>query len=208
MNIRTMKRWLRRAHLGLWVFAAFAAAALPARAGGTSAVEVRLVVKVADRNKAADTLVREAEKHSGYFIRKAEDGVTLSVPAGQVEDLMAGAEALGQVIDRRLQREDLGENLLNKQAVLKAKSEVQRQYLVILDQADTDGALAVEKELIKLVAEIETLKGQIRHLRHRAAFARMEVRFDYRDRATPVPDGSSSFAWLNTMNLSDLLKEF
>jgi hypothetical protein len=58
------------------------------------------------------------------------------------------------------------------------------------------------------VAEIETLKGQLRHLQDRIALARVEVRFEYRDRSAPVPDGSSSFAWLNTMNLIDLLEEF
>ena len=45
-------------------------------------------------------------------------------------------------------------------------------------------------------------------MRHRIAFARIEVLFEYRDRSAPVPDGRSSFAWLNSMNLSDLLEEF
>jgi hypothetical protein len=115
---------------------------------------------------------------------------------------------LGQVIDRQLSREDLGDELLRKNAVLKAKTEAQHQYLALLDQSDTEGALSVEKELILLVAEIETLKGQLRHLQDRIALARVEVRFEYRDRSAPVPDGSSSFAWLNTMNLIDLLEEF
>lgn len=208
MKMRMLKKGLRRALLCFWGGAAVAAAAAPGWAGEMSAVKVQLVVKVSDRDKAAENLVLGAERHNGYFTRKAGDGVTLRVPAQNLDALVSEAVQLGQVIDRRLLREDLGEDLLHKQAALKAKSEVQRQYLAILDQADTDGALYVEKELIKLVAEIEALKGRIRHLQHRAAFARLEVRFDHRDRAAPLPDGGSSFAWLNTMNLPDLLKEF
>ncbi len=174
----------------------------------TSAVRVRLVVKVGDRQAAADALAGSAEKSRGYFLEKSGEGITLIVPAAEVKKVTAEAEQLGQVIDRQFEREDLGGVLLEKEAALKAKSDVQRHYQALLDRADTEAALYVEKELIKLVAGIETLKGQIRFLRHRIALARIEVRFQYRDRSVPVPDGSSSFAWLNTMNLSDLLEAF
>ncbi len=199
---------LRWALLGFWALGAMATAAAPSWAGETSAVQLYLVVKVSDRDKAADRLVRGAEERNGYFTRKDKNGVTLRVPVQHLDALVSAAAQLGQVIDRRLQREDLGNDLLNKKAALKAKSEVQRQYLAILDKADTDGALYVEKELIQLVAEIETLKGQIRQLQDRTAFASMAVHFDYPDRKAPVPDGNSPFAWLNTMNLSDLMEEF
>ncbi len=177
-------------------------------AGQTSAVQVRLVVKVGDRQEAADRLARSAEESNGYFLEKSGQGIFLMVPAADMKKIMSAAEQLGRVIDRQLERQDLGGALLEKEAALKAKTEVQRQYLALLDRADTEAALYVEKELIELVAGIETLEGRIRLLRHRIAFARIEVRFEYRDRSAPVPDGRSSFAWLNTVNLSDFLEAF
>ena len=180
----------------------------PANAEETSAVAVEVVVKVDDRGKAADRLVARAQHLGGYFLLKSMDAATLRVPAAGLESLLAEVGQTGLVIDRRLRREDLGEALLQKGAALKAKTETQQQYVALLDQADADGALSIEKELVNLVTEIETLKGEIRQMRHRIAMAQVTVRFDYRDRAAPVPDGTSSFAWLNTMNLSDLLKEF
>ena len=174
----------------------------------TSAVQVQMVVKVSDRDHAAERLVAGAAALQGYFTRRARDGVVLQVPAEGLKALLADAGAVGQVIDRQWRREDLGGVLIELEAALKAKTEVQRQYLALLAQADTDAALAVEEELVRLTAEIETLQGRIRHLRHRIAFARVEVRFDHRDRPMPAPDGRSSFAWLNTLNLSDLLEDF
>jgi hypothetical protein len=193
---------------GLLLAAVMHLAGTPGWAVETSAIEIKVVVKVSDRAQAADSLVQSAARLDGYFIQKTGDGVVLRIPASGLKPLLANADQLGQVIDRQLGREDLGEELLRKKAVLKAKTEAQHQYLALLDQADTEGALSVEKELILLVAEIETLKGQLRHLQDRIALARVEVRFEYRDRSAPVPDGSSSFAWLNTMNLIDLLEEF
>lgn len=199
---------LRGTVCGLLLAAVMHLAGTPGWAVETSAIEVKVVVKVSDRARAADALVQSAERLDGYFTQKTGEGVVLRIPASGLKPLLANADQLGQVIDRQLGREDLGEELLRKKAVLKAKTEAQHQYLALLDQADTEGALSVEKELILLVAEIETLKGQLRHLQDRIAFARVEVRFEYRDRSAPVPDGSSSFAWLNTMNLIDLLEEF
>jgi hypothetical protein len=204
-----MKRiGLRATMCGLLLAAVMLLAGTPGWAVETSAIEVKVVVKVSDRAQAAEALVQSAARLDGYFTQKTGDGIVLRIPVSGLKPLLAEADQLGQVIDRQLGREDLGEELLRKKAVLKAKTEAQHQYLALLDQSDTEGALSVEKELILLVAEIETLKGQLRHLQDRIALARVEVRFEYRDRSAPVPDGSSSFAWLNTMNLIDLLEEF
>jgi hypothetical protein len=204
-----MKRiGLRGTVCGLLLAAVMLLAGTPGWAVETSAIEIKIVVKVSDRAQAAEALVQSAARLDGYFTQKTGDGIVLRIPASGLKPLLADADQLGQVIDRQLGREDLGEELLRKKAVLKAKTEAQHQYLALLDQADAEGALSVEKELILLVAEIETLKGQLRHLQDRIALARVEVRFEYRDRSVPVPDGSSSFAWLNTMNLIDLLEEY
>jgi len=204
-----MKRiGLRATMCGLLLAAVMLLAGTPGWAVETSAIEVKVVVKVSDRARAAEALVQSAARLDGYFTQKTGDGIVLRIPVSGLKPLLAEADQLGQVIDRQLSREDLGDELLRKNAVLKAKTEAQHQYLALLDQSDTEGALSVEKELILLVAEIETLKGQLRHLQDRIALARVEVRFEYRDRSVPVPDGSSSFAWLNTMNLIDLLEEF
>jgi len=95
--------------------------------------------------------------------------------------------------------------LLSKQAALKARLATQKQYEALLKQANVDAVLYVEKELIQLIAEIETLKGTIRHLEHRIQYAQVQVAFEYIDRPAPATDGNSSFEWLNSMNLTDLL---
>jgi hypothetical protein len=198
----------RTAICGLLLVAAIFLSGGASRAAESSTILVKVVVKVDDRDRAADSLVQSAGKLDGYFTRKSRDTVVLRLPAVGLKPLLAEVDGLGEVISRELLREDVGTELLQKKAALKAKTETQKQYLEILEKADTEGALYVEGELIHLVAEIETLKGRIRHLQHRIAYAGVEVAFDYRDRSAPLADGSSSFVWLNTMNLNDLLEDF
>jgi hypothetical protein len=192
----------------LLLAAAFLLSGGLSQAEESSAILLKMVVKVDDRDRAAESLVNSAERFDGYFTRKSRDAVVLRLPSESLKPLLADVDGLGEVISRRLRRDDVSTQLLQKRAALKAKTDTQEQYLKILKKADTEGSLYVEGELIHLVAEIENLKGQIRHLQHRVDFSVLEVDFDYRDRSAPVANGRSSFAWLNTMNLNDLLEDF
>jgi hypothetical protein len=174
----------------------------------TSAILMKMVVKVPDRDRAADAVVAAAEAAQGYFTEKSRDVVIVKVPAAQAQGLIEIVTRQGEVIDRQYRREDLGDELIKKQAALKSKEAVHNQYLEVLRQADAEDVLYVEKEIVELVGEIETLKGAIRYLHHRVRFAEIQVSFQFRDRAAPVADGTSSFAWLNTLNLMDLLKDY
>ncbi|MBI5062683.1 MAG: DUF4349 domain-containing protein [Desulfatitalea sp.] len=112
-------------------------------------------------------------------------------------------------MERSLRRDDLSEEVLRKTAALKAKQKIQAQYLDLLAQAaDVQASLTIEKELVQLTAEIETLQGSLRHLQHRLGFAEVQVLFEFEDRNAPAPTGVSSFAWLNTLNLTDLLEDY
>lgn len=173
-----------------------------------SSIKVDLVLKVEDRDKAADAIVASATLVNGYFIEKASNGVKLKVPADKVKHIIDTASKQGQLIQRKIVRRDLARKLLKKRAALKAKQSVRSQYETILLQADVKGLLYVEKELLKLVSEIEILKGAIRFFEHRIRFAEIKVSFQYENRAAPVATGKSSFAWLNTINLKDLLRDF
>jgi len=174
----------------------------------TSALYARVVVQVADRDRAAAAVQSAAEAAAGYFSEKSERGLTLKVPVEKADALIALAERQGRRLERSLRRDDLSDEVLRKTAALKAKQKIQAQYLELLAQAEVQAALTVEKELVQLTAEIETLQGRLRFLQHRLRFAEVQVLFEFEDRDAPAPTGVSSFAWLNTLNLTDLLEDF
>jgi len=173
-----------------------------------STLWAQLVVKVADRDQAAAAIQTAAEEAGGYFSEKSAHGLILKVPVEKAGEVIALAERQGQRVERSLRRDDLSEELLHKTAALKAKQSIQTQYLSLLAQAEVQAALTIEKELVNVTAEIETLQGNLRYLRHQLRFAELHVLFEFEDRNMPVPSGSSSFAWLNTLNLSDLLEDY
>ena len=177
-------------------------------AGPELAAQTTLVIKVTDRVKAADALAAEAEKRSGWFTSRTDDSIALRVPAAEADALAAFAETLGKTVQRQTTASDAAAELTQLRAVMKSKEETLQRYYAVIAEASAAEVVAVEREMTRLVQEIEATKGRIRLLEHQVAYAGVTVHFQFIDRRPPVRDGRSSFAWLNTMNLADLLERF
>lgn len=173
-----------------------------------TAIRSTLVIKVDDRDLAARNLVDRATRDGGYFVSQTDEGVRLRIPTGKAEAFIAFAESRGILVGREYEAIFLGEELARMKASLKAREKIHGQYLEVLGSAGTDGVFLVEKEIINLIGQIESLKGEINYLQYRLQFAEIAVEFQFRDRTAPVADGRSSFPWLNSMNLVDLLRDF
>jgi len=185
-----------------------AAVSGPPEATPRTAIEATLVVKVSDRDKAADTLIDYAEKLGGYFPSRTDDQVVLKVPVKHAEIFVARVEKLGVVVEKTFSAKDMGARLAELRTRLKSREGVFARYFKVLNTASISSIVEVENEMTQILQEIEGLKGSILYIEHQLQLAAITVRFQFRDRRPPTRDGSSSFDWLNTVNLADLFGEF
>lgn len=182
-----------------------AAATSPAPAPRPTRVVAGLTLRVDDQEAAAASAVKAAEARGGWFSSFGSQAVTLRVPVAQTDALVADLRGLGDLLERSYQSDDLTAQVVDLESRLQARRKMLDKYLEVLGSASPKAIVQVEREVTQLVAEIEGLEGQLRFLRDRAAFAEVSVSFRYRERQAPHNDGSSSFAWLNTLNLADVL---
>lgn len=173
-----------------------------------TAISSSMVLKVSDRNETADALIAAAEGLGGYFSSRSDDQVTLKVPTADAKSFIASTEKHGKVVDRSFSANDVGAHLRELRTLLKSRQQVFQRYFAVLSSASQNTIVQVEAQMTQLVQEIEGLKGQIRLIQHQLQFAEVVVRFEFRDRRAPSRDGSSSFQWLNTVNIADLFEEF
>jgi hypothetical protein len=181
--------------LGLWA----AAEAAETR------VVASLVIAVSQKEEAADAAVDQAEKLGGYFQARTPQHVSLRVPVTQGEALVEAISLQGKVLDRSLSRDDLSQQLADLRARLKAREEVLARYDAVLEKASAKSIVSVEHQIMQAIQQIELLKGQIRMLESQASMAAVDVSFQFRDRQAPVNDGSSSFAWLNSLDVQNVI---
>ena len=168
-------------------------------------VTASVVVAVTQREQAADVLVDAAEELGGWFQSRTPTALSLRVPVENVDTLIEVAAEQGKVVDRGLTREDVGRQIAEVRGRLEAREEVLERYYEVLEQAGAKSIVAVERQIVDAITQIEALKGQLRLLEDQAAYGRVEVAFQFRDRAAPARDGTSSFRWLNTLNVQDVV---
>lgn len=170
-----------------------------------TAISASLVVAVSQKDVAADALVAWSRAHGGWFQERTAEHVSLRVPSELAEDLTAFASEQGKVVDRALSRDDVSRELADARGRLEAREKVLDQYYAVLATAKAGSVVEVERQIVWAIEEIERLKGRIRLLEDQARWARVDVSFQFRDRSAPARDGSSSFRWLNTLNVQDVV---
>lgn len=172
------------------------------------AVSNLLVLKTADPQAAGDTLVEKTRELGGYFSNRNDLSLTFKVPAKKADQLVAFVESMGTVIDRNYSAVDVGQALAEAKTRLRSRQDVYKRYFSVLRTAKAKAVVSVEREITSLIQEIEQLQGTLKLLEHQLALTEIEVHFRFPDRRPPLKTGNSSFAWLNTVNLSDLIQGF
>ncbi|HCH64647.1 MAG: hypothetical protein CL927_02400 [Deltaproteobacteria bacterium] len=203
--------------VALWLGVAHAEpmATVPAEAGPATAehgaqwnaITAELVLQVDDREACLDEAVAVAQARGGWFAELGTERVALRVPVHEVSSMVDDLRGLGDLVERSYASENLSPEVVDLQSRLQTRREILSQYTSVLAEASPKAVVSVERQITNVVAEIETLEGRLRVLNDRAQYARVVVRLRFRERRAPMTDGSSSFAWLETLNVSDLLDD-
>jgi len=167
-----------------------------------------LTISLSDPDSAADDLIAKAQSLDGYFTYLADQSVTFRIPSSKSAGFLAYCETKGIVLEKQFETTGFDEQLDQKRTSLKAKQEILDRYLAVLKNAKKKTIVSVERAVQEVTSDIETLKGSITYMEHELAFAKIIVQFQFKDRTAPVYSGTSSFPWLNTMNLQTMIEDF
>ena len=172
-----------------------------------SAISASLTLRVDDKKAAAQKAIALAEETGGWFSHFEPTRVDVRVPTADTDAVLDALAELGDVVGRSYQRTDHSEEIAQLDARIEGREKVLARYREVLDSAKANSVVQVERQITQAVAELERLKGRRRFLENRLGHSTLTVSFQFRDRSAPRRDGSSSFAWLNTMNMADLLHD-
>ena len=163
-----------------------------------------MVIHPAEVRKA---LVAATKKAGGYPMLVSDASVKLKMPPAQLSALMDKAASSGIVLDKSLQRQDLTARIAQLEGRLRSKREIFAQLRDFIDDSDVQATLMIEQTMTRLVAELETVKGELRVARDRARWAVLDVSFRFQKRGRIVYK-HSPFKWINTVDLHRFFRRF
>jgi hypothetical protein len=155
--------------------------------------------------KAVETAAREL---GGFLARQTNNTITVRIPAARFHEALARMEKLGDVTARDIQAEDVTAEYLDLELRIKSARSVRERLEQLLGRASkVEESIAIERELERVMAEIERMEGRLKYLRDRAQFSTISVTFAARPKELVAKDTFRlPFPWLDQLGLGRLLE--
>jgi hypothetical protein len=152
---------------------------------------------------AAEDLARDAK---GYLVRRADRTITFRVPAERFQAVLDQVLKLGDVLHREVQARDVTDEFYDTQTRLRTLHAMRDRLEDLLRRAqNVQEALAVERELGRIVEQIEQAKGRLKLLQELIAFSTITIEFQPRNVETIESRVKLPFPWLDQLGLGPLL---
>jgi hypothetical protein len=169
--------------------------------------QLEATLLVAEPDLVADKIAQWAESSGGYFLVKSTATVIIRFPWGKMDELREFLKKISEEVVTLLNKAtDLRESFLEIQSGISSRQEMLANTLGFLDRADIKGTLAIEKEVINLLKEIEELKIKLRKIYIDRAYALATIHLNFFQQSIPQ-DIPSSFGWINRLDFYTFIKE-
>lgn len=160
--------------------------------------------------EAALVSVEKLAKDNGGFLSNRERlAITIRVPSERFTETLQAIEKLGDVIDRNVKARDVTDEFFDMEARLRSARAVHARLVELLQKADkVEESIAIEKELGRVLAEIERLEGRLKLLRDQLAYSTITASF--RPKSTEIVGKKTPFRlpgeWLDQLGLGRLMR--
>jgi|GEM_PF-6514262 len=172
-----------------------------------TALVARMTVKVVHPDEVRGALIKRVKKDGGFPILVTDYALHIKLPPAKLQAFMKAAAKHGHVLDKHMSRADLTESIAQLEGKVRSKSEILERLRGFVDDSNVGATLKIEREMMRLVTELERVKGRLQIERDRATWALLRLSFRYkrRGRMTYV---RSPFKWLNTVDVNRFLGSF
>ena len=169
--------------------------------------EANVTLAVFEARKSIDQAEKIAKELGGYLVRRDDNSITVRVPAGKFDGALGQMLKLGDVLHRDVSVKDVTAEYFDLAVRLKNAEAVRDRLQKLLEKAaNVSDAIQVERELSRVTADIESMKGRLKLLRELISFSTITLRFQ----ARPVDQIDSKvrlpFPWLHQLGLGNLLR--
>jgi hypothetical protein len=166
-----------------------------------------LAIAVHHVDERQEQLIALAREHHGFFSVRTGDQLVLRVPAADFDAVMQAIEAAGSILSREVRAEDVGQQYRDIRIRISALDTMRERLEQLLGRAENvEHALQVERELERVVTQLELLKGQLRHLDDRIAYSTITIMFRPVQTLQVDERFELPFRWLRELGVDRLLR--
>jgi hypothetical protein len=132
-----------------------------------------------DFAKKITELKAATKKLEGYVASESRNSVTIKVPSGRLDELIAITRQLGEVVGQDVHVHDVTATYVDLQIRIDNLKRLRSRLQELIQQGSSvQEVLEVERELARVTRELEQLEGQLRLMDNQVTFATLNVNFE------------------------------
>ena len=166
-----------------------------------------LVLAVFQVDASLGKIEELARSMGGYLAARHDASITVRIPRARFQELLAGVVKLGDVLHRNVEAIDVSDQVVDLEARLKNARAVRDRLAQLLQGATaTKDALEIEKELARVMGEIEAMEGKLKLYADKIAYSTVTVSFEPLHTSEVHAMARLPFRWLDELGLAALLQ--
>jgi len=156
-----------------------------------------LELLVARVEESREQVITAAEEAGGYVESSGGEVITIRVPAGRFDAVLADLEGLGRIRSRAVRTADVTEQYADLGRRIDLAERTRERFYTLLERTtDTEERVEILREIRRLTERIERLRGQLDSLDRQIAYSRITVRLVARIDAGGPTRASIPFPWI------------
>jgi hypothetical protein len=161
---------------------------------------------ISDNPQRLISLIREKASESGGYVKFfSGDKVIVRIPGNTALKFREFVAGKGYVMDEQVFRKNVSEKMIELKTRLKVKEKLLKDFYSLFESSRFHQTLDVEKEIGKLVLEIEEIKGKINYYTDRIALSEVTVNINSRRPAVRSGKAVVKWDWIRRLGVPELL---
>jgi len=161
--------------------------------------DVSMSIVVQNITAALESLKTMTGNLKGYMQRMEGNSLTVRIPSARLSEAFDQIGKLGEITSRSIKGTDVTEEMMDLDVRLRTNEETRNRLAELLKKSDkVEDLLKVEKEMQRVVGELELIKGRIKYLSHAVAYSTLTIALN-----SPVPQTElrevTPFPWVRTL---------
>ncbi len=137
---------------------------------------VDLTLTVKDIKSGIQSIRELVEENQGYLRNMDDSSMVVRVPVASFQTFYNELEKIGEISRQSISGEDVTDRMMDLENRIKSLELLQQKYREIAQKAEKiDDMLRIERELNRVISELESLKGSMKYLTNQTDYSTVSI---------------------------------
>lgn len=152
-----------------------------------------------------ETMRKITADKGGYVKYYSNSRLIIRLSSKYSDTLMGYLNEGGYIIDKQVYRRDVSEKMIDLKTRLSAKQKLLQNLYEIFSGSRLEQTLEVEKEVGKVIIQIEKLKGELAYYRDRILLSEITININLKKGTTHKKKAATQWDWIRHLGIENLI---